>query len=87
MKEILKEMLKFEKEDVKEDVFVHAWGWLTMSALLLLLLGVINILDKFYAGGLVLLLVSVVQLKFAKKYRREVSKVKHIEFQNKEVER
>lgn len=71
MRAILKEILRLEKE----DVLVYTWGWLVASALLLFVLGAIDLIEKFYAGGILLYIFAIAQLIFAKKYREEVGKI------------
>jgi len=71
MRAILKEILRLEKE----DVLAYTWGWLVASALLLFVLGILSLIEKFYAGGILLCVFAIAQLIFAKKYREEVSKI------------
>lgn len=85
MREILREMVKFEKE----DTLAYAWSWLVGSAFLLLVIAFTEFIEHAYAIALCLFVFAVAQLSFAGKYKKDVSSIKHVEFENndKEVKR
>ena len=66
------------------DMIAFTFGWLFTSSMMFLVLAILSYLSSFYAGAYTLGIFGIMQLYFAKRYRRVIEKIKYIEFEQQE---